>query len=156
MVLTLVDQKLRHCIGNESELAYIGCGMTYFLINLAAREMEFAGAGLHLYQIQNKKGNVLKGSLISLANSFAQEKFFNTHRLTITANEGIFLSTSGILDQVGQSEDKRFGRKSFIKLLVTLADKKSSDQYYILDKVHKEWKGMQPQTDDILVVGLRF
>jgi hypothetical protein len=98
----------------------------------------------------------LKGSLISLANSFAQEKFFNTHRLTITANEGIFLSTSGILDQVGQSEDKRFGRKSFIKLLVTLADKKSSDQYYILDKVHKEWKGMQPQTDDILVVGLRF
>ena len=156
MVLTLVDQKLRHCIGNESELAYIGCGMTYCLINLAAREMEFAGAGLHLYQIQNKKGNVLKGSLISLANSFAQEKFFNTHRLTITANEGIFLSTSGILDQVGQSEDKRFGRKSFIKLLVTLADKKSSDQYYILDKVHKEWKGMQPQTDDILVVGLRF
>lgn len=152
MVMTLVDQKLRQYTGNESELAYVGCGMGYLVIKRHSKEIEFSGAGIPMYYLNNGEVMLHKGNVTPLANSFAQEKFFDSDTVALSKNGYVCIATSGFTDQAGHSEEKRFGRKSFIKLLKSISGKRASDQYFIIDKVHMEWKGLKPQTDDIMVV----
>jgi hypothetical protein len=42
------------------------------------------------------------------------------------------------------------------ELLLSIQDKKMSDQEKILDKTFTDWKGRTNQLDDVLVIGIRI
>ena len=68
----------------------------------------------------------------------------------------IYLFSDGFPDQFGEEKNKKFKRAPFRKLLLDNHQKPMEEQKAVLEKSLNEWKGSLPQTDDILVMGVRF
>ena len=68
----------------------------------------------------------------------------------------IYLFTDGYVDQFGGPDSKKIMSRRFRELLLKyhklpLPEQKSKLEEYLID-----WKGDLEQTDDILVIGIRF
>jgi len=68
----------------------------------------------------------------------------------------IYMSTDGFTDQLGKKNMSRFMFAPFRDKLIEVMDKPLEEQRAILDTTLEDWKGDLPQTDDILVMGIRF
>ena len=67
----------------------------------------------------------------------------------------LYLSTDGFADQFGGPKEKKFMVKRLKDVLVSVAHKPMYLQWEELDELLLKWKGAEPQTDDILLIGLR-
>ena len=68
----------------------------------------------------------------------------------------IYLTTDGFIDQIGKKTKDRFMLSNFRDELLAIHEKPLREQEAHLDKVISNWKGDLDQTDDILVMGLKF
>ena len=66
-----------------------------------------------------------------------------------------YLFSDGYLDQFGGPDGRKFMKKSFKRLILDIQDNPMDEQKELLDKNLKEWMGLSPQIDDILVMGIR-
>jgi hypothetical protein len=67
----------------------------------------------------------------------------------------IYIFSDGFMDQKGGKEGKKYLSKNFKKLLMEIYAEPLQDQKMILDAVFSEWKGDNPQVDDVLIIGVR-
>ncbi|MBL7900132.1 MAG: SpoIIE family protein phosphatase, partial [Crocinitomicaceae bacterium] len=81
---------------------------------------------------------------------------FETHRLSLKANELIYLFTDGFADQFGGLKNKKFKYSSLKKLLLSSAAHGLEEQREALKKNFDAWKGSMEQVDDVCVVGIRL
>ena len=59
-------------------------------------------------------------------------------------------------DQFGGEKNKKFQRKHLYGLLLSIQDMDMVEQHSFLEYAHSNWKQDLPQTDDILVIGMKF
>jgi len=85
-----------------------------------------------------------------------KEESFSAIDFDIQNGDTLYLFTDGYEDQFGGLHDKKMKGKTFREQLVSIQSKSMQAQHDELDCLHKAWKGNESQTDDILVVGLRF
>jgi serine phosphatase RsbU (regulator of sigma subunit) len=64
--------------------------------------------------------------------------------------------SDGYADQFGGHNVKKFKYTAFKELLIRIHQKPMKVQRGILEKEFTSWKGANPQTDDVLVVGLKL
>lgn len=81
---------------------------------------------------------------------------FTIHEIDIEKNDTIYLFSDGIIDQFGGPKNKRFMIKHLKGILLGNQNKTMIQQKEILIKELNHWKGDLVQTDDILVLGIRF
>lgn len=82
---------------------------------------------------------------------------FNLKEITLQSKESfIYLSTDGYQDQLGGEKYRKFSSKRYKKLLQEIQGNSFEHQKEILQKELARWKGQYPQTDDILVLGLKI
>jgi len=156
MVMALIDQQLRQKFLYNEDNPMLGVSLSYLLVNLQTRQIEFAGAGTSIFYSENGKVKIEQGNLLPAGSTLGMERFFNTHTLTLAKGEMVFAFSDGYSNQIGHKEGKRFMREPMRKLLESVYGQKVSEQLFALEKVHNEWKGLKPQTDDMLIIGLRL
>jgi PAS domain S-box-containing protein len=76
--------------------------------------------------------------------------------IDIQPDDQIYLFSDGFPDQFGEQKNKKFKRGPFRRLLLEIHQKPMDEQKAILEQRLNDWKGSLPQTDDILVMGVRF
>ena len=81
---------------------------------------------------------------------------FTLHEIDIEKNDTIYLFSDGIIDQFGGPGNRRFMIKHLKDLLAGNHKKAMNRQKEILIEELNRWKGDLVQTDDILVLGIRF
>jgi serine phosphatase RsbU (regulator of sigma subunit) len=81
---------------------------------------------------------------------------FTLHEIDIEKNDTIYLFSDGINDQFGGPETKRFMLKHLKEILLSNQNKPMLLQKELLTEELKCWQGDLVQTDDILVLGIRF
>ncbi len=120
-------------------------------------ELIFAGANHSLTLF--KEGNLvtIKGELFSIG-GFSKHfaKVFAEHKITdLKKGDVLYMFTDGYFDQFGGPNRKKFMSQRFKNLLQEIYAKPMDLQKNTLDRTLVDWQGLEPQTDDILVVGLR-
>lgn len=148
-----VGESLRQ---NQEDSSAVKDGMDITLCSINYKEMtlEYAGANNPLYIIR-------KGELIETkANKqpigpFDSRKPFTNHQFKLEKGDTIYIFSDGYADQFGGPEGKKFKYKNFKELLISIQNKSMPEQNQILDETIENWKGTQPQIDDILVMGVR-
>lgn len=85
-----------------------------------------------------------------------QNTGFGCMEITVVPGDLIYMSTDGFADQLGGPRHKKYRTDLFKNLLVNIHNLPLSEQKEILEKEFISWKGTNPQTDDILVAGLRI
>ena len=67
----------------------------------------------------------------------------------------IYLFSDGFQDQFGGELGRKFMKKRFKELLLTISNKPAQEQHDILENTMSEWIKDTRQIDDILVMGIR-
>lgn len=100
-------------------------------------------------ELETTKSSV--GGLIT-----SDEKFFDTHILQLEKGDSLYFYSDGFQDQFGGKKCKKFLRKNLVKLLLAESQNPIDSQRQNILNAFNSWKGQEPQTDDVTVIGFRI
>jgi len=133
-----------------------GMDISLCRLDVKTRRLEWAGAHNPLWVIRQTSESPeiieIKADKQSVGNSI---KPFQNHEIQLEAGDCLYLFSDGYTDQFGGSEDKKFNKKRFRELLLSIQSESLPVQKDILIQRHAEWKGKSGQVDDICVFGIR-
>jgi histidine kinase len=135
-----------------------GLDIALLQIDTKRRKLQFAGANRPLI-IVKQDGTVEehKGDKISIGGYQVDEHVeYTTHNFELDEGDTIYLFSDGYPDQIGEKADRRFQSKRFHTLLQEIYQKDMDHQRLLLDAELRHWRGDNEQTDDIVVIGIRF
>lgn len=125
-------------------------------INLLKKEMHFSGANRPLYLIKNQELTEVKPDKMPIGGiDYSGSKKFTNHIITFEENDTFYLNSDGYADQFSK-ENKKLMTRNYKDILISIQDKSMKEQHHFLDEYIQQWKGPTEQTDDILVIGIRF
>ncbi len=81
---------------------------------------------------------------------------FTNKELILEQGDTFYMFTDGYADQFGGDRGKKFTKKRFKDLLLSIQNVNLSEQKNILENSLDEWSGNEQQVDDILVMGIRI
>lgn len=153
-MLLALDEELQLAFPGE----HVSDGMDIALceLDLANKRLSFAGAFRPLVIIRGGKLTEIKGSKYPIGAYMEGEKTFELHRQELMAGDTLYLFSDGYADQFGGERNKKFQRKNFYELLLSIQDMDMAEQGSFLEYAHNNWRQQEPQTDDILVIGLKI
>ncbi len=146
----------------DKENSQDGMDIAICLIDPEAKTLVFAGAMNPAYLIFNQELNVLQADVSSVGgktlrprNEGEQKKFSNK---ACQYNPGcmLYLFTDGYMDQFGGGQDQKFNTRRFKQMLMDIQPLSAGEQKEIISGTLQEWKRNTPQTDDILMLGIRL
>lgn len=152
-----IKQSLRQT--GKKEESREGIDMALCVIDTNLNHMQYSGAYSSLYLISNNSGSPvlkeIKADKMPVGVHFSSDTSFTNHEIKLEIGDTFYMSSDGLIDQVGGSKDTRFGNENFKKLLLEIHDQPLYEQKEILERKLKDWMGEHPQRDDILVIGAR-
>ena len=84
------------------------------------------------------------------------DQVFDASVIEASAGTRFYMTTDGAVDQISQTDRRRFGKKRFIELIKTLQDKPMSAQGPKILEAITAHQGAAPRLDDIAVVGFNI
>lgn len=107
-------------------------------------------------ELDGKRLYSIKGDKQPLAHHADTNNDFSVHKIQAAEGDEVFLFSDGFVDQFGGNLNKKYMRKRFKQLLLSIFGKPVSEQEAVLLKEFNEWKGQFEQVDDICVMGVRL
>jgi len=83
-------------------------------------------------------------------------KTFTDHHLKIKKGDMLYLYSDGFPDQFGGPQNKKYKYSKFYEFLLSISWKPVLEQKEMLIDEFEKWRGGSEQTDDVLVVGIKF
>lgn len=130
-------------------------GVCYFAPN--GKTMHFAGARFDLFMIENGEMTVVKPTKSGIGYCgipFDQE--YAEHRINITSGQAVYMTSDGLIDQVGGERRRSYGKKRFKELLLSVQDKPMREQKDIIYHALTDFQGDQNRRDDVAVIGFKI
>lgn len=156
-ILDALNVEIRTALQQETTGNNDGMDIALCIYRKEKNTLEFSGAKSSLVYIQNNKLEQVKGDVHPIGGIRSIKGFsFRKHIIPIEELTMIYLFSDGYRDQFGGKDNKKFMAKKFNELLLNIHQRPLHEQQEILDKTIEEWKGNYPQTDDILVMGIRI
>lgn len=160
-ILNELRKEIKHSLRQTGKKEEMRDGMDIALCVIDSKNniMQYSGAHNPLYIISNNNGNSeikeIKADPMPVGIHFLGDKSFTNHEVQLEIGDTFYIFSDGFIDQIGGENNHRFTSERFKKLLVTIYDQPLYEQKEILEKTLKDWMGAHPQTDDILVIGVR-
>jgi len=82
-------------------------------------------------------------------------KPFTNNEIELKEGDCVYLFSDGFPDQFGGPDNKKFMLRRFQELLSEISGMPMNRQKEILMQKLNDWKGINEQVDDILVIGIR-
>jgi len=134
-----------------------GMDMTVLVVDEIAKKICFAGAKNPLCYVKDGQIERVKGSSFPIGHNLPdQQKVFQQHEFELRSGEVYYLFSDGYQDQFGGSENRKYMTKRFRTFLQSISPLPMEEQREQLDQEFNTWKQTYPQTDDVLVIGLRM
>jgi len=139
--------------------------------NLVRLKVSYAGAMNPLYYVQNQEFREIKADKRSIGGEIKENFLYQKHDIWIEGLEDrklenpqtlspnpctLYLCSDGFQDQFGGTENRKFMVKKLKNLLFEISEKPMNKQKEILETTFNNWKGNYKQTDDVMLIGLRF
>jgi serine phosphatase RsbU (regulator of sigma subunit) len=118
------------------------------------QEMTFAGARFSLWKASQKDVIEIKGDRQGLGyRRYPQEATFTDFRLPLDVKDAFYLTSDGLIDQIGGPRGRSFGKRRFRTLLKRNQGAPMRKQAESLKRSFKKFQGRQPRRDDLTVLG---
>jgi serine phosphatase RsbU (regulator of sigma subunit) len=157
-ILTQLDKKLHETLKQHGNIVTNdGMDAAVCRYKLSKNEITFAGAKRPLYLF--KKGELIeiKGDKSPIG-SFGHDlqKRFSEHKITVNKGDTLYMFSDGLQDQFGGQDGKKFMIKRFRDILMEIQNLSMAEQGQRIEKELLEWQSGYEQTDDMLLIGIRF
>jgi serine phosphatase RsbU (regulator of sigma subunit) len=160
-ILDNLDKLVTSTFKQDQESSKIKDGMdiAFCKINLKTRIVEFSGAHRPLY-VTRATGEFeeVKASKFPIGggNAYTNKTNFENNVIHLNIGDSIYFFSDGFPDQFGGSQNRKFGPKRIRQVLEDTMKMELSGVRDEFDKQFMEWKGDGKQTDDVLMIGIRF
>jgi PAS domain S-box-containing protein len=158
-VLDLLDQGVTQTLKQDSSDSSTRDGMDIALckINLKKRTLHYAGAHRPLYCLQQGELVEVKGDKFPIGGGQYKERTnFKTTEISIQPGDSVYFCSDGFPDQFGGPENRKFSPKRIRDIITANAGASMAEVHAIFDREFEAWKGDTKQTDDVLMIGIRF
>jgi serine phosphatase RsbU (regulator of sigma subunit) len=136
-----------------------GMDMSLVTLNYHTKTVEFAGAKNPLIYVEDGELIRIRGDKHAIGGQQrGEERAFQTHIIKCDDQKKrtFFLFSDGYQDQFGGEKGFKFLTSNFKILLQEIHDLPVLEQKTILHERLEEWMADYSQTDDVLVIGLKF
>jgi serine phosphatase RsbU (regulator of sigma subunit) len=132
--------------------------ITLCILDITTNVLTYSGVKNPLYHYTN--GNVLEYRAQNSAEEFIQEggSQYRSERIQLKSGDIIYLFSDGYIDQFGGKNHRRYQGSRFKTLLLSINEYPMPEQCDLLYEELEKWRdeNHEDQTDDILVIGIRF
>ncbi|MDP1745474.1 MAG: tetratricopeptide repeat protein [Bacteroidota bacterium] len=134
-----------------------GMDISILSIDKVNNEIEFSGANHVSYLINQNQFETLKGDIFSIGGMFGRSDInFTSQKIRVEKGSTVYLCTDGFVDQFGGEKNSKFLSGRFEQLLKSVQHYDIVQQQEKLTTAFDNWKGINKQLDDILIVGIRL
>lgn len=157
-ILYELDKKVVNTIQKQTSGKHPndGMDMVVLVFDELSHIVRFAGAKNPLYYVRDGEMQRIKGSNFPIGiYKFRREKEFELHTFPYHEGDVFYLASDGFQDQFGGSEGRKYLKKRFREFLLEISHLPMPEQKQRLEDEFYEWQGKYPQTDDVLVIGIK-
>lgn len=153
LILTQLEARLKDMDldQNDGELSIGICTLDH-----THKHLDFAGANISCYVLLEDEFRRVDGDKYSLFSNERQMGYFSTERIAIQKGLQLLMATDGFANQLGGKAKAAFGLDALDKAILSMTGQKLEAQNEIFKKLLKNWSGPMPQTDDIIILSLKF
>lgn len=157
-ILTQLDKKLLETFQQHGAISTNdGMDAAVCRYKLSKKEITFSGAKRPLFLFKNHELIEIKGNKSPIGSYLHEyDKLFTDHKMTVNSNDTIYIFSDGFQDQFGGHDGKKFMVGRFRDLLKEIQPLTMKEQANRLEKEIQNWQGRFEQTDDMLLMGVRF
>ncbi len=158
-ILDILDDGVTTTLRQDQDDSRTKDGMDIALckIDTKNRKVEFAGAHRSLYIMKKGEMEEIKGNKFAIGGGiYKNQTNFTNNEISLTKGDSIFFCSDGFPDQFGGPQNRKFGPKRLREMITKIHTKPMTKAYEIFDKEWEDWKGEESQTDDMLLIGIKF
>ncbi len=126
------------------------------IIDKAGGKMQFSGANRPLIRIRNGNLTEFKPDFMTIGLAPLRETAFTNIDIDTEPGDMFYLFSDGFPDQFGELTNKKLKHGNFRRLLESVSGLMITEQKEKLENAFFDWKGSEPQVDDVLVFGFKL
>lgn len=120
------------------------------------RTITFSGARFDLFVLEDGDVSLIKGVKSGLGyRGIARDVEFINHQINVTEHQTFYITTDGLIDQVGGERKRGFGKRRFKSLIISHADLSLADQKNKFRQALYDYQGDEKRRDDVSVIGFK-
>jgi serine phosphatase RsbU (regulator of sigma subunit) len=161
-ILETLDRKVKTYLRQEENTqSRDGMDMALLVIDSFNQTLEYAGAKNPIVYIRKGEMTEIKPSKYPIGGSQIQRKIFESHTIEYQDGDIFYLFSDGFQDQFGGeviegSHERKYTSKRLKELLLKIHQLPFKEQSEALEAEFLAWQGDNRQTDDVLVMGVKF
>jgi len=158
-ILDSLDEDVTRTLKQDEQDAATRDGMDISLckINLKKRQVEYAGAHRPLYYYTEDDLVEIKGNKFPIGGGqYKNRSKFTNSVINYLDGDSIYLFSDGYPDQFGGPKNKKLSPRKIREVVSINQEAEMSEISRLLDREFEEWKGNNKQTDDVLMIGIKF
>lgn len=132
-----------------------GMDIAFYSVDFETNILEYAGANNPLYIVREGDLIELLAEKKSIGDNLNIEPFINKS-FQLRKGDMIYIFSDGYADQFGGVNGKKFTKRQFKNLLVSISSMSMDSQKSGLQETIKQWMNGHEQTDDICVIGVKI
>ena len=148
-------QKALHQKG-EREEARDGMDIALCVIDRIKNSIQYSGAYNNLYLIRSGELSEYNADRMPIGIFELGDNNFTSQDIPYHSGDIIYMFSDGYADQFGGLNTKKFKNKNLKALLLEIHNLPLEEQRNRLESEFLNWKGKNPQTDDVLILGLQL
>jgi len=155
-ILQIMNRSIQISLGQDQNEGESDDGLELGIcrINTDRTAMRFAGSRFSLFSLENGEIVEIKGTKkgVGYRNIDAEQKYEEVE-VPLKAGVPFYMTSDGIIDQIGGERRRSFGKKRFKQLLLSIQDQPMSQQKDIIYKTFIDYQGSEKRRDDVSAVG---
>lgn len=158
-ILDLLDEGVTQTLKQDQDNSATKDGMDIALcrINKKTNTVAYAGAHRPLYVMKDGVMEEVKGNKFAIGGGlFKNQTNFTTTQIELQEGDSIYFSSDGYPDQFGGPDNRKFGSKRVRELIEQIHDKPGRESALLFENEWENWRGNHKQTDDVLMIGIKF
>lgn len=160
IILDMLDAGVTATLRQDSDDSTTRDGMdiAFCKIDKKNNKLEYAGAHRPLYYLKADGELVeIKGDKFPIGGGiYKNQTNFENHKIKFETGDSIFFCSDGFPDQFGGPQNRKFGPKRTRQMIVDNQGKNMDEMYNVFDEAWETWKADYKQTDDVLLIAIRF
>jgi serine phosphatase RsbU (regulator of sigma subunit) len=132
-----------------------GMDIAVCVVDFSEKILWFAGANNPLYLVRGGELIHYRADKMPAAIHYKMLPF-TLHRIELQKGDSFYIFSDGFADQFGGPKQKKFMSMQLKEILVEMSGKPMLQQGERLNEIFEEWRGGNPQVDDVTLIGVRF
>ena len=156
-LITRFHAILQHTLGQHREDgggADDGLELGACYIDPDMEHLYFLGARFDLFVVEDDEVTTVKGTKKGIGyRGISPTQYYDVHEILLTEGRRFYMSSDGLIDQIGGPRNRGFGKKRFKELLLATRELPMAAQKESILSHLEDYQGDQPRRDDLAVFG---